>query len=274
VKVGVIGLGLIGLPIAVSLHNQGHEVISWTQTPRVVPWVNSTQLSSCGSSNLDFLIVASGNARPALGDVRSEMMSTFDLVSTHFGKNVPRVIYLSSGAAYGECTTMRSENDPTVPSTEYGLAKLTAEQAFFSVYGEKICSLRIGNVIDWDSPYGVLQALRKALTARRMDFYGDPTDCRDYVSIQDLTSSISKIVESQVYPNILNIGSGVEMRLGELAIILRESLHGEIEITWSESAIGQLKKTKLDISKLKSTFGLLPKNPRDIFSDYLIQGQV
>ena len=273
-KVGVIGLGLIGYPIAASLHNQGHEVLSWTQTPRVVPWMNSTQLSSCGSGNLDFLIVASGNARPALGDVRSEMMSTFDLVSNHFGKNVPRVIYLSSGAVYGECTTMRSENDPTEPSTEYGFAKLTVEQAFFSLYGEKICTLRIGNVIDWNSPYGVLQALSKAQTARRMDFYGDPTDCRDYVSIQDLMLTISKIVESTVYPSILNVGSGVEVQLGELAIILRKSLRDEIEIGWSERGVGQLKETKLDISKLNSTFGVFPKNPRRIFTDYLIQRQV
>ena len=268
-KVGVIGLGLMGYPIALSLHSQGHEVVSWTQKPRVVPWVNSTTLSSCLPQGLDFLIVASGSARPTLGDARSEMMSTYDLVSNSFEKNGPRIIYLSSGAIYGECINAKSEYDLINPSSEYGLAKLAAEQAFFSHYGENFCSLRIGNVIDWNSPYGVLQAMSNAISQHRMVFYGNPSDCRDYVSIQDLTLTISKIVDSQIFPDILNVGSGIEVRLAELASILREGLRDRIEITWQEIGFGQLQQTKLDISKLKSTFEIMPKNPKEIFAEFL-----
>lgn len=271
-KVGVIGLGLIGYPIASSLHSRGHEVISWTRRPRANPWFNSTDLSNYNSQELDFLIVASGEARPSLGGVKSEMMSTYDLVSDHGQEDGPRVIYLSSGAVYGECVEIRSESDPANPSTEYGFAKFAVEQAFLSLYGKNFCSLRIGNVIDWDSPYGVLQAMSKALTQRKIDFYGDPTDCRDYISIQDLTLTVSKIVESQIFPNILNVGSGVGVQLGELAAILNDYLRGDIKITWQEIGIDQLKETKLDVSKLKSTFGVLPKNPREIFSEFLNRG--
>ena len=270
-KVGVIGLGLMGYPIASSLHNRGHEVISWTRKPRVVPWSNFTDLSTYTPQGLDFLIVASGNARPSIGGVKSEMMSTYDLVSNHVREVLPRVIYLSSGAVYGECIEKRSENDLANPSTEYGFAKLAVEKAFLSLCGENFCSLRIGNVIDWDSPYGMLQAMSEALTQHKIDFYGNPTDCRDYVSIQDLTLAISKIVESGVFPNILNVGSGVEMQLRELALILSESHRGEIEISWQGLGVGQLKQTKLDISKLKTTFGVLPKNPHEIFAEYLAQ---
>jgi UDP-glucose 4-epimerase len=237
-----------------------------------MPWFNSTDLSSYMPQALDFLIVASGNARPSLGGVKSEMMSTYDLFSNHVREGLPRVIYLSSGAVYGECIEKRSESDPTNPSTEYGLAKLAVEKAFLSLCGKNFCSLRIGNVIDWDSPYGVLQAMSKALTQHRIDFYGNPTDCRDYVSIQDLTFAISKIVESEVFPNILNVGSGVEVQLRELAFILNDRFNGEIEICWQEIGVGQLKETKLDISKLKSTFGVYPKNPREIFTEFLNRG--
>ncbi len=271
-KVGVIGLGLMGYPIASSLHNRGHEVISWTRKPRVMPWFNSTDLSSHVTQELDFIIVASGNARPSLGGVKSEMMSTYDLVSNYVKEGGPRIIYLSSGAIYGECMEKRSENDLTNPSTEYGFAKLSVERAFLSLYGQDFCALRIGNVIDWDSPYGVLKAMSKALTEHRIVFYGNPTDCRDYVSIQDLTSTISKIVESRVFPDILNVGSGVDLQLGELEVILRETIRSEIEITWKEIGIGQLKETKLKVTKLKSTYGVSPKNPREIFTEFLTRG--
>lgn len=271
-KVGVLGLGHMGLPIARSLHERDHEVFTWSRTKSQCRWTHSTSLETLNIYPLDYLIIASGSARPALGDVRGEIMSTYDLVPTHFEKNEPRVIYLSSGAVYGECINLKSEVDLINPSTEYGLAKLATEQAFFSRYRENFCALRIGNVIDWNSPYGVLQAMSKALSQHRMVFYGNPTDCRDYISIQDLTLTVSKIIELDIFPSILNVGSGKVMQLFELATILREGTRNQIEITWQKNGVGQLRQTKLEVSKMKSTFGVMPKNPTEIFAEFLSQG--
>lgn len=270
-KVGVLGLGHMGLPIARSLHSRDHEVFTWSRTQSQYHWTHSTSLETLNIYPLDYLLIASGSARPAFGNVRSEIMSTYDLVPTHFEKNGPRIIYLSSGAVYGECINFKSEDDLTSPSTDYGLAKFDTEQAFFSRFRENFCALRIGNVIDWNSPYGVLQAMSKARSQHRMVFYGNPTDCRDYVSIQDLTLTVSKIIESQIFPSILNVGSGIELRLSELATILGEGSRNQIEITWQKIGVGQLRQTKLEISKIKSTFGVMPKNPREIFAELLSQ---
>ncbi len=272
-KVGVVGLGLMGLPIATSLYEQGHEIFSWTQTPRVLPWINSINLASQPSSQLDFLIVASGYARPSRGGVESEIRSTYELISRNFEPDGVRVIYLSSGAVYGECTEFRSENDLVNPSTEYGLAKLVTEKAFLSTYEENFCSLRIGNVVDWNSPYGLLQALSSALTDRKMVFYGNPTDCRDYISIHDLTVTVSKVIQSQSIPDLLNVGSGVSMQLIEIANLLMDSLGGDIEISWRQGGSDQLKETKLKIEKLKSTLKVVPTNPQSLFFDFLAQSR-
>lgn len=271
-KVGIIGLGLMGYPIALALHNQGHEVTSWTRKPRDVSWENSTQLFSLVPKSLDYLIVASGSSRPTSGGVKEEITSTFDLVSTRFENNGLRVIYLSSGAVYGECITAKSEDALINPSSEYGLAKSVAEQAFFSSYANNFCTLRIGNVIDWHSPYGVLQAMSNAISQHKMVFYGNPTDCRDYVSIQDLVLTISKLIDTKLFPNVLNIGSGIEVQLAELATILMESSRNRIEISWREIGVGQLKQTKLDVSRLKSTLEVWPKHPKEIFAEFLTLG--
>lgn len=271
-KVGVVGLGLMGLPIATSLYKQGHEIFSWTQTPRVVPWINSNNLANQPPSQMDFLIVASGHARPSRGGVESEIQSTYELISRNFEPDGVRVIYLSSGAVYGECAGFRSENDLVIPSTEYGLAKHVTEKAFLSTYEENFCSLRIGNIVDWNSPYGLLQALSSALTERKMVFYGNPTDCRDYISIKDLTVTVSKLIQSQSIPELLNVGSGVPMQLSEIATLLMESLDGEIEIFWHQGGNDQLKETKLNIEKLKSTLEIVPTNPQSLFFDFLTEG--
>lgn len=266
-KVGIIGLGLMGYPIALALHNQGHEVTSWTRKPKEVLWDNSTRLLSRVPIGLDYLIVASGSSRPTSGSVEEEIASTYDLVSTRFKNNGHRVIYLSSGAVYGECITAKSEEDLINPSSEYGVAKSAAEEAFFSRYVDNFCTLRIGNVIDWHSPYGVLQAMSNAISQHKMIFYGNPTDCRDYVAIQDLTLTVSKMIDAQHFPNVLNVGSGIEVRLAELATILMEVSRNRIEINWREIGVGQLRQTKLNVARLKTSLEVLPKHPREIFAE-------
>ena len=59
-RLGVVGLGHVGLPIANYFHEAGHEVFSWTRTERNVPWENSTNLTL--TVDLDFIFIASACA--------------------------------------------------------------------------------------------------------------------------------------------------------------------------------------------------------------------
>ena len=54
-KVGLIGLGHIGFPIARHLHECGHEIFSWTRNERKVVWNNSLNLDMVSGK-----VVASG----------------------------------------------------------------------------------------------------------------------------------------------------------------------------------------------------------------------
>ena len=270
VKIGIIGMGLIGYPIAQSLHEAGHEITSWTRKDRKFGWTNRTDFRQSEIADLDFLIVASGSARPSYGGVETELESTFQIVSKTFNRNDLRIIYLSSGAVYGECAEAKTESDIPSPSTDYGFAKIAAEEAFSSVYGKNFCSLRIGNVVDWNSPYGVVKALREAKLIRRIEFFGDPEDCRDYISIGDMNNAILKIIETGVFPTALNVGSGISLKLNDLVTIINENSPSSIDITWSKIGLGHIRQTKLDITNLKSTLKIDPINPANIFKKYLL----
>ena len=144
----------MGLPIARFLHGREHEVFSWSRTPSEYPWTHSNSLETLKSQPLDALLIASGSARPGFGDYSSEFNSTINLIPDSIRNLNTKVIYLSSGAVYGECSKPMREIDPISPITTYGKTKASIEEELRVTYVERFTAIRIGNVIDFEYPYG------------------------------------------------------------------------------------------------------------------------
>jgi nucleoside-diphosphate-sugar epimerase len=269
-KIGVLGLGHMGLPIARSLHARDHEVFSWSRTSSDYPWLHSTSLETISGHHLDSLIIASGSARPGFGDCASEIQSTINLIPDSLLYEDTKVFYLSSGAVYGECDTPRPEKDQIEPSTEYGKAKASTEKAFEKMFLDRFTSLRIGNVIDWGNPYGILAMAKIAKEIGSLDLYGTPEDCRDYLDINELCLMISKIIESDLNEEIINLGSGVSIALSELAETLTKFLP-DLNIRWHPSRNSDISKTQLDVIKVRGLTNITPNDPKTILIKYFQQ---
>jgi nucleoside-diphosphate-sugar epimerase len=269
-KIGVLGLGHMGLPIARSVHERDHEVFTWSRTSSDYPWLHSTSLETIKGRRLDYLLIASGNARPGFGDYLSEINSTINLIPDSLLYENTKVLYLSSGAVYGECPIPRSENDPIAPTTAYGKSKATAEKAFGQMFLDRFSSLRIGNVIDWENPYGILAMAKIAKEVGSLDLFGTPEDCRDYLDINELCLMISKIVELNLNEEIINLGSGVSIALGEIAETLTNFLP-DLNIRWHPSRNSDISKTQLNVIKVRSLTNITPKDPKTILNEYFQQ---
>ncbi len=269
-KIGVLGLGHMGLPIARTLHERDHEVFSWSRTSSEYPWLHSTYLETISGHQLDSLIIASGSARPGFGDYASEIHSTINLIPDSLRYENTKVFYLSSGAVYGECPTPRSEKDQIVPSTDYGKSKATVEKAFKEMFLDRVTSLRIGNVIDWENPYGILAIAQGAKETGSIDFFGTPEDCRDYLEINELCLMVSKITELNLREEIINLGSGVSIALSELAENLTNILP-DLKVRWNSPRNSDISKTQLDTTKVRNLTTTAPKDPRPALIQYFQQ---
>jgi nucleoside-diphosphate-sugar epimerase len=266
-RIGVLGLGHIGLPIARSLHSREHEVFSWSRTPMEQPWIHSTSLETMGQHNLDSLLIASGNVRPGLGDHVSEIKSTLDLIPNSLRDGTNRILYLSSGAVYGECSTPKSESDQIAPTTSYGKSKAYTEHAFEEIFKERFSSLRISNVIDWNMPYGIFAMAKKAKENRFLDLFGRPEDCRDYLDVSDLCLMIARILELDLREKAINLGSGYSISIEEFRKMFIR-FFPDVEIRWQPSRGFDVSRTVLDVSKIRKLTSVTPRDPNLQFEHY------
>jgi len=260
-KIGVIGLGHIGYPIANHLHSCGHEVQTWTRTEKNVPWINSVKLDKSIESNFDVIFLASGAARPSLSSQKLELDSTLDLVSDFALPITTKIFYISSGAIYGECRTPQSEASVLNPTTDYGKTKAFTEKALSARFGNQLSILRVGNIIDERNPYGIVAYLASAVDKEFIEFLGMPFDCRDYLTISDFLKIMRQIVELGLSPKIMNVGAGISISLQQIADLLKAEFGTEFQIIWGQRRIGDLSQTRLNIDKMSLELSIQPEDP-------------
>lgn len=266
-RLGVVGLGHIGLPIANYFHQAGHEILSWTRTEKSVPWKNATAISRTGG--LDFLFIASGMARPNHGNEELELLSTSRLISKLDLPTETNVIYISSGAVYGDSSVKQIESENPIPTTTYGRSKLIAERDLRNLYQGRLVCLRVGNVIDINNPYGIFEFLSRGILRREITFLGEPYDCRDYIGISDFLLALDRLILSTEIPEIINIGSGRSLTLSEIAELITSEVEGEISIYWKSRRAGDLSQNRLDTGKLIETLGVHPIDPKLLIHNFV-----
>jgi len=163
------------------------------------------------------------------------VMGTLNVLEACSKHGVKNFIFVSSAAVYGEPQKLPiSEQDPLCPLSTYGASKVAGE-ALVSSYGntgkvENAISLRIFNVygegqsIDYA---GVITAFIERLSKRLPPIiYGDGTQTRDFVSVQDVVDAIilaakqfdSKKTSIPLSSSVFNIGTGTQVSISDLAM--------------------------------------------------------
>ncbi len=141
---------------------------------------------------------------------------------------VRRVVLASSGALYGEQAHQPvSERQLPNPNSPYGVSKVAAEYylaTLGALYNIETVSLRVFNAygpsqdLPPSYPPVIPQLLRQAQTGGSMVIFGDGTQTRDFVFLDDVVDAlIAAATATDVNRAVINIGSGQETSINDLA---------------------------------------------------------
>ena len=173
------------------------------------------------------------------------------------------VIYASSAAVYGvPAKTPIAENDPTNPTSPYGLDKLCAEKQaklFGDIHGLKSLGLRFFNVYgsrqDPSSPYsGVISIFVDRISKNMpVKIYGDGGQERDFIHVEDVVEALMQSREyASIESDIYNVCTGSAITINELAKIISEILGKKAEILHEPAREGDIYKSIGNASKIRN----------------------
>lgn len=191
----------------------------------------------------------------------NNLTGTINIFNEAAEAKVP-VIYASSAAIYGAPKkTPISEDDPTNPSSPYGLDKLCCEKQaklFGKIKGLKSIGLRFFNVYgprqDPTSPYsGVISIFIDRIKQNKpIKIYGDGNQERDFIYIDDVITGLINAKEFvSINADIYNLCTGKAISINDLANILFKILGKKVEIEYLETREGDIYKSIGDPSKLQ-----------------------
>jgi len=178
-----------------------------------------------------------------------------------------RVVFASTGGAiYGECTRPAREDDPCLPLSPYGAAKLAGEGylgAFGRLYGTPHVALRFGNVYGpRQDPHGeagvVAIFLGRLLEGEECRIFGDGSQSRDYVYVGDVVRATLAALDSDT-EGVLNIGTGVPTSVLELYAVCRAVTGSDLEAVHEAARPGELGRSVLDGEHTAATLGFRPE---------------
>lgn len=216
---------------------------------------NFTKVFHCATSTTP---LSSGNN--IRSDINGNLIATICLLDVMKEYDCNYIIYLSSGGAvYGEKHLNKiSENEICDPVSSYGVVKLTIEnylRLYQKQYGINYLILRVSNPFGkyhTSEKQGVINiAIRRALKKETIEVWGDGTQSKDYLFVDDLVEIIFRLLKQGVVNKTINVGSGEIHQLNRILHTIKIHLP-TLKVVYVASKITDVKDFCLDISLMQS----------------------
>ncbi|HOQ98792.1 MAG TPA: NAD-dependent epimerase/dehydratase family protein [Anaerolineae bacterium] len=183
---------------------------------------------------------------------------------------VKRVVFASSGAAYGEQGAQPvSEAAPLRPATPYAVSKMAAEHytlAIGALWGIETVILRVFNAYGPGQPLPpahapvIPQLLKQVLGGGSLVIYGSGEQTRDFVYLADVVDALQAAATAAgVDRTVMNVGSGSEVSINELVRVIEEVSGRAPHILHSSAESGGVSRLVADVRLAREKLGFRPR---------------
>ena len=185
--------------------------------------------------------------------------------------NVKKVVFSSSSEVYGEPVEIPETEDGHVNAKlPYAVVKLIGEkllEAYHQMYGLNTTSLRFFNVYgpgQESSAYGFVVGIfiRQVLDGKAPTIFGDGTQTRDFVYIDDNIEAAIRVMETlETAGEVINVGTGRPMTILDLAedIIQLAGKENSMKPTFIGDVRNDIKHRFPDVGKMQRLLNFRPQ---------------
>jgi len=203
--------------------------------------------------------------------LESNVIGTHSLLEASRKSNIRRFVQISTDEVYGTAPGNQSfdENSKLNPSSPYSASKAAADLfaiSYNKTYGLPVSILRCTNNFGrFQFPEKFIpKCIIRALLGRKVPIYGDGSQVRDWIYVEDFCEAISLVVERGSSGNIYNVSAGNEATNIEIVRRILALLQKPTElIQFVEDRPGHDARYSLDSSFIKEGLGWTPRRPLD-----------
>lgn len=182
---------------------------------------------------------------------------------------VRRVVFISSGAVYGEQSRQPlTETATPDPRSPYAVSKLSAEyyvRTIGMLWGIETVALRVFNAYGPGQHLPPFHApvipylLRQACHNGTLVVHGDGNQTRDYIYVDDVVNAmVAAATAPGINQKIINIGSGIEMTVRDLVSLVLEVTGGQPEVIYNPRNEGGVKRMCADLTQAAELLNFRP----------------
>jgi GDP-L-fucose synthase len=291
-KVLIVGSnGLVGKSLITALSNNENIVEVITSTRQDTDLFNYEQTQRLlENSNPDILI----NAAARVGGINANNTKRTEFILENLKINtnlleaaIPysnmKIFNLGSSCIYPvnienpikESSIMTGKLEKT--NSPYAMAKLTAieiGEAISNQYGHKIINLMPTNLYGPNDNFseqdshvipGLIFRMHEAMlnNESRFEIWGTGNPLREFLYVEDLANAISFLIDKNIDNKLLNIGSGEEISIYNLAIKIKDVVGYKGEIIFDPNMPDGIERKLLDSTKINS-LGWKPSTKLDL----------
>jgi len=194
---------------------------------------------------------------------------TVSLMEAMRDVGVHRVVFISSGAVYGDQDKQPlNENARPYPHSPYAVSKLAAEyyvRTIGDLWGIETVSLRVFNAygpgqhLPPSHPPVIPNFLRQAIRGGSLVMHGDGSQTRDYVFVDDVVNTMIAAATAPSIDNlVVNIGSGRETSINELVQLVMEVTGTKIEVISNRKNDPGVSRMCADLTLARQVLGYKP----------------
>ena len=198
---------------------------------------------------------------------------SFNVVEAAQAAGVRRVVAASSASVYGQAERFPTGEDhhPWANDTWYGTGKLMLEgllRAYHAMHGMNGAALRYFNVygprMDTEGAYTevLIRWMERIAAGQAPLIHGDGSQSMDFVHVHDIARANVAALQADGDLGALNIASGTETRLADLARALLRAMDSPLEPVFGPArSVSPVTRRLADVSQARERLGFEARVP-------------